>query len=230
MKRTLLFAVLLLLAASTLAFGQAKNAQLETVLNLMDQTAANFKSVQTDFNWDQYQKVVDEHDNQTGVMYFRRTGNNVDMVANINKPDQKTVLFTDGVVQVYQPKIDQITKYSSGKNRADFESFLVLGFGGRGHDLLKNFDVKYAGTETLNGVATDKLDLTPKTQRGKGMFQVITLWIDHARGVSVQQKFVEPSGDYRLATYKNIKMNEKLPDNIFKLKTTGKTKIVTPQA
>jgi len=121
-----------------------------------------------------------------------------------------------------------VTKYDAGKNRDAFESFLVLGFGGRGHDLQKSFDVKYGGPEAVNAVQAQKLVLTPKSDKVKGMFQAITLWIDPARGVSVQQKFESSDGDYRLASYKNIKLNEKLPD-VFKLKTTGKTKVVTPQ-
>jgi outer membrane lipoprotein-sorting protein len=213
------------------AAGMAQQAgNLESVLNKMDEAAAGFKTVETDFVWDQYQKVVDETDTQKGVMYFRRSGNNTEMAANISAPDQKYVLFTDGTVQVYQPKIDQITKYNAGKNKADFESFLVLGFGGRGHDLAKSFDVKYAGTENVGGVNAAKLELAPKAAKVKGMFSSITLWIDPARGISVQQKFTEPTGDYRLAKYSNIKMNQKLPENVFKLKTTGKTKVVTPNS
>ena len=108
------------------------------------------------------------------------------------------------------PSIDQVTQYSPGKNKADFESFLVLGFGGSGHDLAKSFDVNYAGMEQVQGVNAAKLELTPKSQRVKSMFSTITLWIDPARGVSVQQKFQEPSGDYRLAKYSNIQMNQKI--------------------
>lgn len=210
-------------------FGFAQNAQLDSVLNAMDKAAENFKTVQTDFVWDQFSKVVNDHDLQQGTMYFRRNGNNVEMAANVAKPDTKYILFSNGTVQVYQPKIEQVTKYDAGKNRDAFESFLVLGFGGRGHDLQKSFDVKYGGAEVVDGVQAQKLILTPKSQKVKNMFQTITLWIDPARGVSVQQKFDSSDGDYRLATYKNVKLNEKLPD-VFKLKTTGKTKVVTPQA
>ena len=60
------------------------------------------------------------------------------------------------------------------------------------------------------------------------MFNLITLWIDPQRGVSVQQRFQEPSGDYRLAKYSNIKINQKLPDSAFKLNTTNRTKTITP--
>ena len=41
------------------------------------------------------------------------------------------------------------------------------------------------------------------------MFQTITLWIDPARGVAVQQQVREPSGDYRLTKYSNIQINQK---------------------
>ena len=52
-------------------------------------------------------------------------------------------------------------------------------------------------------------------RESKKMFSNIELWIDDARGVSVQQKFIEAeSGDYRLAKYSNIKINEKLSDEI----------------
>jgi len=104
----------------------------------------------------------------------------------------------------------------------------VLGFGGRGHDLAKSFDVNYGGMEQIEGINAAKLELTPKSQRVKGMFQAITLWIDPARGVSVQQKFLEPSGDYRLAKYSNIQINAKIAGDVFKLKTTGKTQTVSP--
>lgn len=226
MKRTILIAAALIGLFSTLSFAQ--NTQLENVLKSMDRAAANFKTVEADFLWDQFSRVVNDHDLQEGTMYFRRSGNSVEMAANVSKPDTKHILFSGGVVQVYQPKIEQVTKYDAGKHRDAFESFLVLGFGGRGHDLEKSFDVKYGGPDNLGGVQAQKLVLTPRSERVKGMFQTITLWIDPARGVSVQQRFDSSDGDYRLATYKKIKLNEKLPD-VFKLKTTGKTKVVTPQ-
>lgn len=226
MKRKILISAVLVGLFSTFATGQS--AQLENVLGSMDKAATNFKTVETDFVWDQYSKVVNDHDLQEGTMYFRRSGSNVEMAATVNKPDTKQILFANGVVQVYQPKIEQVTKYNAGKNRDAFESFLVLGFGGRGHDLQKSFEVKYGGPESLSGVQTQKLILTPKADKVKGMFQTITLWIDPARGVSIQQRFDSSDGDFRLATYKDIRLNEKLPD-VFKLKTTSKTKVVTPQ-
>ena len=204
--------------------------ELQHVLRQMDQTAAEFNTTQAAFVWDQYQKVVDDHDIQKGMVYFRRVGNEIQMAAEITNPDaQKSVLFTDSKVEVYQPKIDQLTRYSTGKDRATVESFLVLGFGGSGKDMLKSFDVKYIGPEKVSGVDTAKLELVPKSQKGRNMFDHIWLWVDTSRGVSVQQQLFEPSGDYRLAKYSDIQMHQKIPDSVFKLKTTGKTKVVSPQ-
>lgn len=205
------------------------NASLETVLNQMDKTAAGFRSAQADFAWLQYEKVVDETDTQTGKIYFRHTSDGLEMAADVAEPDKKYILFSGSKIQLYQPKIDQVTVYNTGKNRAEFESYLVLGFGGSGHDLLKSFDVKYLGTEKLGDTDTAKLDLVPKSQKVRNTFQHIVLWIDPARGVSLQQQFFDPSGDYRLAKYSDIQLNQKISDNVFKLKTTSKTKTVMPE-
>jgi outer membrane lipoprotein-sorting protein len=220
------FAVVVLLLSAAAAHAQ----NLESVLNAMDKSATDFRTAQTDFVWDNYTKAVDDHDLQKGIMYVRRQGADLQMAADITDPAKKYVLFSGGMVSIYLPKAAQVTEYNAGKNKSDFETFLVLGFGGRGHDLAKSFDVKYAGTEQVQGINAAKLELTPKSDRVSKMFNKITLWIDPTRGVSVQQLFNTPSGDYRLAKYNNIKLNEKVSNDVFKLKTSGKVTYVKPQS
>jgi outer membrane lipoprotein-sorting protein len=224
-------ALLLLGSCLLLAWPGTLAAQenLEAVLTRMDKAAADFHTAQADFSWDQYQKVVDETDVQKGTIYFRRLGDKLSMAADISVPDRKYLLFAESRMQLYQPKIDQVTVYDTGKNKADVESFLVLGFGGRGHDLGRTFDVKFGGPETVEGMKTMKLELVPKSARMRASFERILLWIDMVRGVSVQQQFFEPSGNFRLVKYANIQLNQKLNDDVFKLKTTRKTKYINPQ-
>src|SRR5712671_8233725 len=185
------FAACLLLA--TLAWPQTTSAGVERVLAQMDTAAKNFRSAEASFVWDQYQKVINETDTQKGKIYFRRQDNEIQMASDISEPDKKYILYSGGKVQVYQPKIDQVTEYNPGKNRSDLESFLVLGFGGGGHDLLKSYEVKFLGSETVNGAAAEKLELIPKSTRLRNNIARILLWIDPSRGVSVQQQFFEPS-------------------------------------
>jgi outer membrane lipoprotein-sorting protein len=233
----------LILSMSGFFAAQAQRSHegtLDSVVKKMDQTAASFSTTQADFEWVTYQKVIDEIDEvQTGTIYYRRAGKDIEMKADVKmagsdaktlKPETKYVLFSGGKIRMYQPKLDQETVWDLGKNAADFESYLVLGFGGSGQDLEKAFDVTYIGPETINGVATAQLQLIPKSDRVRNNFNRILIWIDLDKGISVQQQFFDPQGDYRLAKYSAIQVNEKkIPDEVFKLKTTGKTQIISPR-
>ncbi len=206
-----------------------ESPDLEHVLAQMDVAARNFKTTEANLVADQYQKVINETDTQKGKIYFRREGGEIQMAADFAEPDKKYVIYSGGKVQVYEPKIDQVNEYNAGKDRSDIESFLVLGFGGSGHDLFKSYAVRFLATETVGGIKADKLELIPKSERLRNNIARILLWIDPARGISVQQQLFEPGGDYRLAKYSNIQINQKLPESVFKLKTTGKTRFVSPQ-
>jgi outer membrane lipoprotein-sorting protein len=200
---------------------------LEKLLTQMDKAAEGFRTTEASFVWDQYQKVVDETDTQKGKVYFRRQSKEVQMAADIATP-RKYVLYMEGKAQVYEPNIDQVTVYNVGKNKADIESLLVLGFGGGGHELAKNYTVTYAGNESVGGVNAGKLQLVPKSVKLRNNVERILLWIDPERGVSVQQQFFQGGGDYRLARYSDIQINQKISDSVFKLKTTPKTRTLSP--
>ncbi len=189
----------------------------------MDRTAAKFQLRRSRFEWNQYQKVVNETDKQTGKVYYRRAGHEIEMMAEVTDPQPpKSVLFSEGKVQLYQPKIDHLDIYSTGKNNQEFEGFLVLGFGGTSTEMRKSFDVTYGGHDNVNGIETDKLELAPKADRVKSMFSSIELWIN-SEGISVQQKLLSPEGDYRINRYSNIVLDQKIPDKVFKLKVTKNT-------
>jgi negative regulator of sigma E activity len=246
MKRLSLI-LIIVVASSTLGFSAAPQAQpadsgnpLDAVLKKMDATAASFRSVQADFEWDTYEKVINEVDDiQTGTVYYRRNGKNIEMMAVVKmagsdptkrKSEPKYVLFSNGKISMYQPKPDTVTVYDLGKNRVDFESYVVLGFGGSGQDLVKAFDVTYVGPETIEGVATAKLQLIPKSDKVRNTYNKILLWIDLDKGISVQQQFFSFQGDYRLTKYQNTDLNgKKIPDEVFKLKTTSKTQTISPK-
>jgi len=222
-------AVLWIILSGSLAAHAQEVAKLDAVLQKMDAAAAHFQSAQADFIWNQYQKVVDETDTQKGTVYYRRSGQQIEMMADIKEPDRKFVLYKAGKLQVYQPKIDQVMDYPTGSNRTDVESYLVLGFGGSGQDLKKAFDVSYEGEETIDNVTTAKLQLIPKSEKFRNNISKISLWIDLSSGISVQQKFMQSRDDYRLAKYSKIQTPAKIGNDVFQLKTTRKTQFVSPR-
>jgi outer membrane lipoprotein-sorting protein len=217
----------------------AEASPLDTVLKKMDTAAAGFRTTQAEFEWDVYEKVIDEIDDiQKGTIYYRRFGKEIEMMADVRiagsepsklKPEPKFVLFSKGKIRMYQPKPDQVTEFDLGSNRSELETYVVLGFGGSGQDLQKAFDVTYVAPETIDGVSTAKLQLIPKSAKVRNTYKQIFLWIDLDRGISVQQQAFQPDGNYRLAKYSSIRVNEKIPDDVFKLKTTSKTQTISPR-
>jgi outer membrane lipoprotein-sorting protein len=218
-------AAIFLIAAP--AWPQSASPDLERVLSAMDKAAQGFHTAEANFAFDQYTKLVDETDTQKGKLFFRRQGKDVEMAADFTDPKQYAI-YSSGKAQVYNPRTDIVNEYKADKSRPQVEAFLLLGFGGAGHDLQSTYDLKYLGSETINGIAAQKLELVPKSPEMRNNIVRILLWIDPAKGVSVQQQMFFPGGDYRLAKYSDIQINQKIPDNAFKLKTTGKTKFLSP--
>src|SRR5215467_12320870 len=139
-------------------FAAAAN-DLESVLRQIDEASAKFRTAEATFTWTQYNAVIDDiAETQQGKIYFRRVGTETQMSADIEQPSTKVVIFSDGKIQVYQPRQEQVDVYDAGAHREEFESFLVLGFGGSGKDMAKSFDIKYDGSEKIEGAETAKLD------------------------------------------------------------------------
>ena len=203
----------------------AQNADLQKVLSQMDAASAHFQSAQADFTADTYTAVVQSHDIQKGTITFRRAGGATQMIMHVKidngEPSLKDVLYKNGELDYYQPTVKQETILKAGSN---YERYFTLGFGGSGKDLAANWNIKYLGTETVDGVETAKLDLTPKAPSDQ--FTHITVWIDAKRGVSLKQQVFQDSGDWRTAAYSNIRLND-VPASAFTLEIAPGTQVST---
>ena len=205
------------------------SGDLATVLAKMNQAAKGFKSAQGDFEFQSYQKLTNDTDTQKGRIYFRKTGKGVDAAFDIGGPAPKQVVYKDGILRIYEKKINQVTERNVGKNKSDVEAFLSLGFGASGDELQRDYAVKMDDWEMVDGVKTARLDLTAKKEKVRQTYNRILLWIDPDRDVLLKQQFFELSGDYRIAHYTNMKLNEKIPDEVFHLKTNGNTRTIKPE-
>src|SRR5262249_59944215 len=217
--------------------GQGANAapaeELKAVLAQMNQGAAKFQSLQADFEWETFDKLIKETEVQKGQAYFRRKREK-DLEALFNfkaasggkESLSKEALYKDGKISLYEPKINRITEREVGKNKSDVDAFMSLGLGGRGDDLAASFAVIWQGWETVEGVKTAKLEVTGKSPSIQKVFSKAVLWIDPERDIALKQQFFQTSGDYRLMRYHNIKFNDKVSENVFRLKTTGTPEIV----
>ena len=220
MKKTI-FALLLTVAPFAL-HAQPKPGELDAVLRQMDAASPRFKSAEADFEWDFYERVVRQTTTQHGDIYFKKNGSNLEMGAKVNPPGAKFLAFKGGKLAVFDPSTKDLKLYDSGKNRAQLESFLTLGFGGSGSDLAKAWTVTYLGSEPLSDgkatVSAAKLDLVSKDANVRNMFTHVTIWVDAARGISLKQQFFTPSDDYRTTIYSNIRYNQSVDTKPYEYK------------
>jgi len=226
------FAAALVVAQTAPAPSPQKSAgegDLNSVLAKMNAKAGSFKQAEADVEFETYESVVDEKTLQKGHIYFRKGKKGVEAAFDISSPAPKQVVFDGTNVTMCEPRIDQCTQRDVSKNKADVEAFLSLGFGASGDDLQKSYEVTLGGWEMVQGVQTARLELVPKNERLRQTYSKIILWIDPERDVLRQQKFIEPSKDYRLTRYSNMKVNGDWAGEPFKLKKSSKTKIITSQ-
>ncbi len=204
---------------------------LAGVLNKLDASSAKFKSAQADITSEntQTQPILDT-DTQTGSVLFQRENGQLQMALHLKtdngKPAEKDVVFSGGLLKFYEPMQKQMTVFKAGNNQAQADTILTVGFGGSGKDLQKNWEISYAGAEKVDGKATVKLALIPKDAGVKNNFPKVFLWVDTDTGLAVKQQFFDASGNYRVATYHNVKLNAAVPAKSFDIKTAPGTQIV----
>jgi outer membrane lipoprotein-sorting protein len=229
-KRMLAALALALLPLSVSA--QSSSPQLSSVLQQMDKASKNFHTARAELHCDYYERVVNDTTTQVGPTYFLRQGDAIQMGLVVDGPDgkpQKVVDYKDGILQVFDPGVNQITVVRAGANQAQFERYFALGFGASGTDLAHAWNIKDLGPETLSDggqqVKTEKLDLTSK-DGSTDNFKNITIWVDPLRSLSLRQIFYLPNNDRRTCNYSNVKLNDRIDQKTFAIKKNAQTTII----
>jgi outer membrane lipoprotein-sorting protein len=210
-------ALVLAIAPASL-HAQPKPGHLDEILRQMDTASLKFQSAEADIRRDNYERVVKETTTQTGTIYFKKQSGSTVMGVRLVTPSIKLIEFRNGIVRLYDPGTDHLTVINAEKNKAQFESFLTVGFGGSGTDLAKAWKISDLGDEVVDGVNTAKLDLVPKDPAVLANCTHMTIWVDPLRAVELKQSLYEPSGDYQTAVYTNIKYNQRIDEKPYQIK------------
>jgi len=207
--------------------GSALGAEsLEDILGRMDQAAKAFQTFNANIKRTEYTKVLNDKEEIEGVERVKRTNKQTVTLVEFHGPNAQTVRLSANTAEVYYPAAKMVEIWDAGKYAKAANQFLLLGFGTSGAELRKDYEVKLGGAEALGSVKTSRLDLTPKDSETKKKFSKIELWIPEGDTVPIQVKVTEASGNYNLAVYSNIKINEPLPDSSLELKVPADVKKV----
>lgn len=212
------------------AFAAPANASLQSTLAKMDEAAAGFKSMSANLRQIQHTAVINDDIVDAGVINLKRVkARDYRMRIDFTTPDIRTIAFDGRKAEIYYPKIKTVQEYDLGKHRGLVDQFLLLGFGSTSKELESAYNIKLIGSRDLGGQATTLLELTPKSKDVLQHLTKVEMWLSDSTGFPAQQRFMLPGGDYRMATYTDLKVNPNLPDTAVKLQLPRGVKRETPQ-
>ena len=216
---------ILFFAGSVLATAEP----LPDVLARMDRAAADFHSLSAKMKRVQYTAVLSDTSEMEGELRLRRTKSGTQGIVEFQQPDQRTVFINGKQVQIYYPKAKTVEIYDASKYTTNMDQILLLGFGTSAAELKKSYDIKDGGVQKINGADTTRIELTPRSDEMKKLITKIELWIPEGQSNPVRAKFSEPSKNYELVDYSDIKVNPALPDSAFAFKVPPNVKRIRPQ-
>ena len=206
------------LTAAWLPVSAARADDLASVLQRLDAAARDFHTTAAHVEFETIQtEPIPDTDVMTGTAYYERNGNHFEMAAHLrehnNRPTAKTYILSGGVLRVSDTGKESDAKtYDQARK---YESYLMLGFGASGSQLEEKWNIKYLGTEVIDGIKTDKLELVAKDPTVRKNLPKVTVWLDTTRAVSLKQVFDEGEGQSYICYYTNIKVNQPLPMTAF---------------
>ena len=185
---------------------------LQEVLQRMDHAASTFQAMTAQVTYITHTDVLNENTTETATVVMKKTSSGeVQGRVDFTAPDVKTLTFEKRKVQIYYPKIKTLQIYDLDKQGEQIDKFLMIGFGTSGTELAKDYTMKALGTEAAKGegdVATIQLQLIPKANQARQYVSMLELWIpEQGDPYPVREKISQPSGDYRLVTYSDLKIN-----------------------
>ncbi len=218
-RSSLLFLLLGFLTVHSLEAVQAARAApgLESVLENMDRRGGDLRSMSATIVQKKWTDILEEFDQEErGEFHFLREKEAIRLRRDITVPGRSTLLINDGKGIFYQPLLKQANRYDLGA-RKDRAEFLLLGFVSKKDALREAYSIRWLGPEMVGDRQTYVLELTPRSSKVSAFFSRIVLWVDGRLWVPIQQKLVEPTRDYLLIRFEDVRLNLNLPASRFDL-------------
>jgi outer membrane lipoprotein-sorting protein len=197
---------------------------LHEILARMDDAGRHLKTLTADLTYTKVTVLVNDRSTEKGTLYFHN-GRNPQIRIDFTSPDTKTVLFRKNKGEIYLPRIKQIQVYDLSHHEGLVQQFLLLGFGSDTNELKKAYNIRFVKEERIGGNKTALLELIPRNRGVAAQISKIDLWINEETWFPVQQRFLEPSGDYMTAQYSDVGVDRRIPSSEFQLKVKGAKRV-----
>jgi hypothetical protein len=170
----------------------------------------------------EYTDVLHESAETSGSVRLKRGKNGLAAIMEFGEPNPYTVHLSAAKWKSSSPRPAPTAPWKNtmrANSPKNMDQFLLLGFGTTGAELKKEYTIALGDAATIDGVQTTRIDLYPKSAELKKLVTKVELWIPASSGNPVREKVLQPSKDYRLVTYSNMKVDTEIPDSAFELNT-----------
>lgn len=182
------------------------------IFSRLDQAARSFIGATAAIRVTTHTRIIDEDETQVGTIAVRRYSHNgIQFLISFTGPDAQAIALRGQTLQVYYPKANTVREYDIGKYKDLAQKLILLGFGMPGRELAESYEVSNLGDERVQSQDSVHLQLTPRAQDVLRQLSRVDLWISLKTNCPIQQKFYLPGGDYRLASFSDVKVNPPLP-------------------
>ena len=199
---------------------------LESVLENMDRRSADLRSMSARIVQKKWTDILEAFDQEErGEFQVLRENEAIRLRRDITEPGRSILVINDGKGTFYQPLLKQANRYDLGA-RKDRAEFLLLGFISKKEALREAYAIGWLGPEMIGGRQTYALELTPRSERVSAFFSRIVLWVDSRLWIPIQQKLVEPTRDYLLIRFEDVRLNLDLPASRFDLELPSDVNVI----
>jgi outer membrane lipoprotein-sorting protein len=204
-----------------------EDLELIKVLNKIDEVSKSFRSFSAKLTQKKYTAVLEEFDTpETGEFcYAFEKDKSVLMRHEVQSPGKRILTIKGDSAVLYQPTVNQAQIYNLGK-RKNLVEYLATGLGQSSAKLKEKFYIAYQGMDSIAGNSCSVLVFNPKDPKVAASVKSITIWFKKSTGNPAQYKIQEPSGDYLLETFREEKLNGKIPDSKFSQKLSNRVEII----
>ena len=213
-------------------WGATPDSSLQDLLSRMNQAASSFQAMSAKVKYVTHTAVLDDNSEEGGSVLMKKIRSNlVQGLIDFTTPDRRTVTIEQRKVQIYTPNMKTVQIFDLGKHGEQLDQFILIGFATSGTELAHDYAMKVLGSEKALGQKTTRVELIPKSEQARDYLQKLDLWIPErpAQPYPIQEKIYQKSGDFRLVTYSDMKINPPLPPDALKLKLPSGVKTEYPQ-
>lgn len=186
---------------------------LSAVETRMDQAAAQFKALEAKIKRVSYTAVIKDKTEESGKIYIKKVKQGDTRIKiDVMEPAPRSTVIGKKKYENFLPKIATVQEVDLGKYAKLVDQFMLLGFGSTSKELQAEYALKVTGEESINGVLTTRVELTPKSVGVQEHLKRVEMWFPLKEGYPIQQKFHKPSGDYEMSTYSAVQLNPNLTE------------------